>query len=71
MTPRPLARARERTFWKRPPMSGWAERQALRCLAALDALSGLQWGTANADGEVTGRARRTLEILVSMPGGTN
>jgi Phosphotransferase enzyme family len=46
------------------------ERHALRCLAALDALSGLQWGTANADVEVTSRARRALERLAGMPDGT-
>lgn len=39
------------------------EQQALRCLAALDALSGLLWSAANDDGEVTGRARRTLDRL--------
>ncbi len=46
-----------------------AERHALRCIAALDALSGLQWGTANADVEVTSRARRTLGRLLGTPGG--
>jgi len=40
-----------------------AEEQALPRLAALDALSGLQWGTANGDREVTGRARRTFARL--------
>jgi aminoglycoside phosphotransferase (APT) family kinase protein len=47
-----------------------AERHALRCMAALDALSGLQWGTANADAEVTSRSRRALERLLGMPGVT-
>ncbi|MGI8450812.1 MAG: aminoglycoside phosphotransferase family protein [Streptosporangiaceae bacterium] len=39
------------------------EEQALPRLAALDALSGLQWGTVNGDREVTGRARRTFARL--------
>ena len=39
------------------------ETEALRCLAALDALSGIQWGTANNDPEVTNRAWRTFERL--------
>ena len=41
------------------------EQQALRCLAALDALRGLLWSAANNDGDVTGRARRTLDRLSS------
>jgi len=40
-----------------------AEEQALPRLAALDALSGLQWGTANGDREVADRARRTFARL--------
>lgn len=40
------------------------ERQALTCLAALDALSGLQWGTEHGDTEVTGRARATFARLM-------
>lgn len=40
------------------------ECQALTCLAALDALSGLQWGTKHDDTEVTGRARATFARLV-------
>ncbi|HEY5987714.1 MAG TPA: aminoglycoside phosphotransferase family protein [Streptosporangiaceae bacterium] len=39
------------------------EETALRGFAATDALSGLQWGTANNDNEVTARAHRTLERL--------
>jgi Ser/Thr protein kinase RdoA (MazF antagonist) len=44
-----------------------AEEEALPCLAALDALSGLQWGTLNGDCEVTGRARRTFARLADFP----
>jgi Ser/Thr protein kinase RdoA (MazF antagonist) len=40
-----------------------AEKEALPRLAALDALSGLQWGTANGDREVADRARRTFARL--------
>ncbi|HUY46624.1 MAG TPA: aminoglycoside phosphotransferase family protein [Streptosporangiaceae bacterium] len=40
-----------------------AEEQALPRLAALDALSGLQWGTANGDREVADRARKTFARL--------
>jgi len=40
-----------------------AEEEALPRLAALDALSGLQWGTVNGDREVTGRVRRTFAQL--------
>jgi Ser/Thr protein kinase RdoA (MazF antagonist) len=40
------------------------ERQALTCLAALDALSGLQWGTEHGDTEVTSRARATFARLM-------
>ena len=43
------------------------EEEALPCLAALDALSGLQWGTLNGDREVTGRARRTFARLADFP----
>jgi Ser/Thr protein kinase RdoA (MazF antagonist) len=42
------------------------ETKAMRCLAALDALSGLQWGTSNHDHEVTSRARRTLDRLLGI-----
>jgi Ser/Thr protein kinase RdoA (MazF antagonist) len=61
--------------WDRRPdlreafMSGYgrvlheAEEEALKCFAALDALSGIQWGTANNDPEVTTRAWRTFERL--------
>jgi Ser/Thr protein kinase RdoA (MazF antagonist) len=41
------------------------ELEALPCLGALDALSGLQWGTANHDQEVADRARRTFDRLTS------
>jgi Ser/Thr protein kinase RdoA (MazF antagonist) len=44
-----------------------AEEEALPCLAALDALSGLQWGILNGDCEVTGRARRTFARLADFP----
>lgn len=40
-----------------------AEETALPSLAALDALSGLLWGTASNDQEVVARARRTLDRL--------
>lgn len=40
------------------------ERQALTCLAALDALSGLQWGTEHGDLDVAGRARATFARLM-------
>jgi Ser/Thr protein kinase RdoA (MazF antagonist) len=40
------------------------ETEALRCLAALDALSGLQWGTAHGDDEVANRARATFACLL-------
>jgi hypothetical protein len=42
------------------------ETKAMRCLAALDALSGLLWGTSNHDHEVTSRARRTLDRLLGI-----
>ncbi|MFB9831011.1 aminoglycoside phosphotransferase family protein [Actinoallomurus acaciae] len=41
------------------------ERQALTCLAALDALSGLQWGTEHGDTEVISRARATFARLMA------
>ncbi|MBH5338777.1 hypothetical protein IHE55_29960 [Streptomyces pactum] len=41
-----------------------AERHALRCLAALDAVNCLAWGPDNDDAEVTTRGRRTLDRLV-------
>ena len=44
-----------------------AEEEALPRLAALDALSGLQWGTLNGDREVTSRARRTFARLADFP----
>lgn len=40
-----------------------AERQALDCLAALDAASALAYGPAHDDHEVTERGRRTLDRL--------
>jgi Ser/Thr protein kinase RdoA (MazF antagonist) len=40
------------------------EDEALICFAALDALSGLVWGTANDDGEVLARARTTFTSLL-------
>ncbi|MFJ2646506.1 phosphotransferase [Streptomyces sp. NPDC087420] len=40
-----------------------AERQALTCLAALDAVSALAYGPAHGDDEVTERGTRTLERL--------
>jgi Ser/Thr protein kinase RdoA (MazF antagonist) len=40
-----------------------SEETALRGFAAADALSGLQWGTANNDKEVTARGYRTLDRL--------
>ena len=42
------------------------ETKAMRCLAALDALGGLLWGTRNPDHEVTSRARRTLDRLLAI-----
>ncbi len=42
------------------------ETKAMRCLAGLDALSGLRWGTSNHDHEVTSRARRTLDRLLGI-----
>jgi Ser/Thr protein kinase RdoA (MazF antagonist) len=44
-----------------------AEEEALPRLAALDALSGLQWGTLNGDREVTNRAARTFARLADFP----
>jgi Ser/Thr protein kinase RdoA (MazF antagonist) len=44
-----------------------AEERALPRLAALDALSGLVWGTANGDHDVISRARRTFERLAGNP----
>jgi len=41
-----------------------AERQALRCLSALDAVNCLAWGPDNGDAEVTARGRRTLDRLM-------
>lgn len=38
--------------------------EALRCLAALDALSGVQWGTAHGDEKVVHRARTTFARLL-------
>ncbi|WP_405562904.1 hypothetical protein OG418_00775 [Streptomyces phaeochromogenes] len=47
---------------------GWelsdAERHALRCLSALDAVNCLAWGPDNGDAEVTARGRRTLDRLM-------
>jgi hypothetical protein len=43
------------------------EEDALPRLAALDALSGLQWGILNGDREVTHRARRTFARLADFP----
>ncbi|MGI8334336.1 aminoglycoside phosphotransferase family protein [Actinomadura scrupuli] len=40
------------------------EQRALTCLAGLDALSGLQWGTEHRDTEVTGRARDAFARLM-------
>jgi len=40
------------------------EERALPSLAALDALSGLHWGTVNADDEVLSRSRRTFARLI-------
>ena len=42
------------------------ELEVLECLAALDALGGIQWGRANNDPEVTNRSWRTFERL--LPG---
>jgi hypothetical protein len=44
-----------------------AEEQVLPRLAALDALSGLQWGTLNGDTDVTSRARRAFARLTDSP----
>ncbi|MDQ0840346.1 aminoglycoside phosphotransferase family protein [Streptomyces sp. V1I6] len=41
-----------------------AERHALRCLTALDAVNCLAWGPDNNHPEVTGRGRRTLDRLM-------
>ncbi|MEV1047573.1 phosphotransferase [Streptomyces sp. NPDC049916] len=41
-----------------------AERNALRCLTALDAANCLAWGPDNGDPEVTARGRRTLDRLM-------
>ncbi|MEW2373515.1 phosphotransferase [Streptomyces sp. NPDC006656] len=41
-----------------------AERDALRCLSALDAVNCPAWGPDNGDDEVTARGRRTLDRLV-------
>lgn len=41
-----------------------AERHALRCLTALDAVNCLAWGLDNNHPEVTGRGRRTLDRLM-------
>ncbi|MFF3356724.1 hypothetical protein ACFYWN_29685 [Streptomyces sp. NPDC002917] len=41
-----------------------AERHALRCLTALDAVNRLAWGLDNGDAEVTARGRRTLDRLM-------
>ncbi|MER6142503.1 hypothetical protein ABT174_21095 [Streptomyces sparsogenes] len=38
-----------------------AERHALRCLTALDAVNRLAWGPDTDDPEVTARGRRTLD----------
>ncbi|MFJ3921632.1 hypothetical protein [Streptomyces sp. NPDC090022] len=47
---------------------GWAltdaERQALRCLTALDAVNCLAWGPDNGHPDVTARGRRTLDRLM-------
>jgi hypothetical protein len=41
-----------------------AERHALRCLTALDAVNCLAWGPNNNHPEVTARGRRTLDRLM-------
>ncbi|MGT2525793.1 phosphotransferase [Streptomyces nojiriensis] len=41
-----------------------AERHALRCLTALDAVNCLAWGPDNNDHMVTARGRRTLDRLM-------
>ncbi|MGW1893964.1 phosphotransferase [Streptomyces sp. NPDC002004] len=41
-----------------------AERQALRCLTALDTVNCLAWGPDNGHPEVTARGRRTLDRLM-------
>jgi Ser/Thr protein kinase RdoA (MazF antagonist) len=43
-----------------------AEEEALPRLAALDALSGLHWGTLHQDREVTDRAHRTFDRLADF-----
>uniref|UniRef100_A0AAU2JXQ9 Phosphotransferase n=1 Tax=Streptomyces sp. NBC_00049 TaxID=2903617 RepID=A0AAU2JXQ9_9ACTN len=45
-----------------------AERYALRCLAALDAVNCLAWGPDNGDELVTARGRRTLDRLMRESG---
>ncbi|MGW7304073.1 phosphotransferase [Streptomyces sp. NPDC054835] len=45
-----------------------AERHALRCLTALDAVNCLAWGPDNDDTEVTTRGRRTLDRLMRENG---
>jgi hypothetical protein len=42
------------------------ELETLGCLAALDALSGFQWGIASNDEEVTRRGWRALERLSTV-----
>lgn len=42
------------------------EEQALACFAAIDAISGLQWGTRHGDGHLVVRARRTLVRLADV-----
>jgi Ser/Thr protein kinase RdoA (MazF antagonist) len=42
------------------------EEAALRSFAALDALSGIQWGTVHRDAETVGRGYRTLAALASQ-----
>lgn len=41
------------------------EQHALKCLAALDAVSCLSWGSAHDDPDVTARGRRTLDRLMA------
>ncbi|MFD3940476.1 hypothetical protein ACFWSF_37775 [Streptomyces sp. NPDC058611] len=41
-----------------------AERQAVRCLTALDAVNCMVWGPDNGDELVTARSRRTLDRLM-------
>ncbi|MEU0686393.1 phosphotransferase enzyme family protein [Streptomyces uncialis] len=59
---RPALRSAFLTGYGRRP--GPAERHALRCFAALDAVGALAWGPPNGDDEVTARGRRTLDLLV-------